>query len=52
MLPLGIQEILNMDTVSSKVIILAPFNTEDELKIDGETIPSASSRLAGVAGAH
>jgi hypothetical protein len=34
MLPLGIQEILNMNTVSSKVIILAPFNTEDELKIE------------------
>jgi hypothetical protein len=25
---------LNIDTVSSKAIILAPFNTEDELKIE------------------
>jgi hypothetical protein len=34
MLPLDNREILNIDTVSSKAIILAPFNTEDELKIE------------------
>jgi hypothetical protein len=34
MLPLDNQEVLNIDTVSSKAIILPPLNTEHELKIE------------------